>query len=351
VPSLLARAEFAVSRMIFRLPTGIKIRLSGRPPVRIDGRTLNPEIQLLLTARRLRNGGSDSIKGSSPEHSRVRFREETMRYSTGAPALSAVHERSLPGPEGSLRARHYEPKTNGSKPPLLVYYHGGGFVIGDLDTHDDPCRLIAHHAGVRVLSIEYRLAPEHPFPAAVDDAAAALEWAQEHAAELGVNRDRIGVGGDSAGANLAAVVAQRARDAGRPAGFQLLIYPVTDAVETRPSRRLFGDGFVLTGADIAWCNEQYFAASPEVAKDPRLSPLRASDLSRLCPAVVVTAGFDPLRDEGDAYAEALRAAGNRVVHVELEGFVHGFIHMIGVSGGARGALVRAAETLRDVANG
>ena len=239
------------------------------------------------------------------------------------------------------------PIERSEKPPLLVFFHGGGFVIGDLDTHDEPCRMLCRHAGVQVLSVDYRLAPEHPFPSAVRDALAAFRWAVAHASELGADAERVAVGGDSAGGNLSAVTAQLAsRDGGPAPALQLLIYPDVDLTEARAtSGRLFAEGFYLTENDRRWCTRHYFAGTERDASDPLASPALAQDLSGLAQAIVITAGFDPLRDEGEAYAEALRKAGTRVVLDRAPDLIHGFINMTTVPA-ARDAALRLAGMVR-----
>jgi acetyl esterase len=225
-----------------------------------------------------------------------------------------------------------------------VFLHGGGFVVGDLDTHDELCRLLCLHAGVHVLAIDYRLAPEHGFPAAADDAEAALTWALVEAGELGADPALVAVGGDSAGGNLSAVATQTVvRRGGRPAA-QLLIYPGTDMVTERPALELFDRGAFLTTADREWYHGNY--VSGEQRADPRASPLLAEDLSGLPPALVVTAGFDPLRDEGLAYAAALQAAGSPAVLRHHPEMPHAFASMTGVSPAARDAVIELAGGLR-----
>jgi acetyl esterase len=247
----------------------------------------------------------------------------------------------------ALRARHYAPAEAGGPHPLLVYYHGGGFTYGDLDTHDGVCRVLCRHAGAHVLAVDYRLAPEHPFPAAVEDARAALHWAFGHAASLGADPRRIGVGGDSAGGNLSAVVAQlAAHDGGRAPVLQLLIYPATDFTRRHPSRDLFGEGFLLTASEMKWFEANYLGPETTQAGDPRASPLLAEDLSGLAPALVVTAAFDPLRDEGEAYAQALADAGTPATLRRFPGFIHAFVSIAGVSRSSRDALVEIAGATR-----
>jgi acetyl esterase len=217
--------------------------------------------------------------------------------------------------------------------PLLLYLHGGGFVVGDLDTHDAPCRVLCRHAGVDVLAVEYRKAPEHPFPGYVDDARTAFRWASER-------YDRVGVAGDSAGGNLAATVAIEFDPV-----LALLIYPVVDATEERPSRKLFGKGFFLTDELMEWYSGHFMPDGSDPA-DPLISPLLSPRLRESAPALVVTAGFDPLRDEGEAYAEALREAGVPVLLRRFPGLFHGFINSIGASPSSYDALVEVAGMTR-----
>jgi acetyl esterase len=275
----------------------------------------------------------------------MRRRLATVYSGRGEP-VAAVEDLEL-DTAVRLRARHYVPPGATAASPLLVYLHGGGFTYGDLDTHDGLCRMLCRHAGTHVLAIDYRLAPEHPFPAAVDDARAALAWAIAHAAELGADPAAVGVGGDSAGGNLAAVVAQlAARDGGPPPVVQLLLYPATDLSRRHRSRELFGEGFLLTDAEMEWFECNYLGSGREGADDPRASPLLAEDLSGLATAIVVTAAFDPLRDEGEAYADALEHAGTAVVRRRFDGFIHAFAAATGVSRGSREAVVEVAGMTR-----
>ena len=253
----------------------------------------------------------------------------------------------IPGASGSLRVRHYAPIASGRQ-PLLVFFHGGGFVLGDLDTHDEPCRMLCQHALSHVLSVEYRLAPEHPFPSAVEDARAALSWALVNAAGLGADPDRVGVGGDSAGGNLAAVTTWSAANEGAPPAAQLLIYPPTDGVSARASRTLFGEGFFLTTRDREAFVAHYVGDTGIAHDDPRLSPLLAPDLAKLPPTLVVTAAFDLLRDEGEAYAAALEHAGVTVRAQRVQGLGHGFVHMTGIVPAARRAFIDVARSWRSL---
>jgi acetyl esterase len=245
-----------------------------------------------------------------------------------------------------LRVRHYAPFETDAR-PLLVFFHGGGFVVGDLDTHDTPCRALCRDARLHVLSVDYRLAPEHKFPAAVHDAQAAFRWAREHAHELGADPARVAVGGDSAGGNLAAVVsllAARTGDA-QPV-LQLLLYPTTDRTRDWPSVNMFGHGFFLTREDIDWFYAHYTDGTGVDRADPAISPLCAAPLPRTAPAIVVTAAFDPLRDEGLAYARALREAGTPTVELSGDGLVHGFVSMTVLSRSSHSVMRDITSTLR-----
>jgi acetyl esterase len=344
-PSTLSiRAQQWAALALDGLPPRVQVRLSGRPAVRLDGDTLAPEVQLgLAVLERRREPRPETL---TPPEARARRRRLAFVYAGKPTAVGAVADLVLAGPV-PLRARHYAPAEPGAPHPLLIYYHGGGFLYGDLDTHDAACRILCRHAGAHVLAVDYRLSPEHPFPAAVEDARAALHWAFANAASLGADPGRIGVGGDSAGGNLATVVAQlAARDGGPPPVLQLLIYPVTDFTKRRPSRELFADGFLLTDSEMEWFETNYLGSERTNAADPRVSPLLAEDLSGLAPAFVVTAAFDPLRDEGEEYAKALRDAGTPATLRRFPQLIHGFINTAGVSRRARHALIEIAGATR-----
>ncbi|CAM3889575.1 alpha/beta hydrolase [Nocardiopsis rhodophaea] len=245
------------------------------------------------------------------------------------PDVALVRDLTAPGPAGSIPLRHYRPAPD-TVAPGVVYFHGGGFVLGDLDSHDHVCRIIAARAGVVVVSVDYRLAPEHPFPAAPDDAFAATRWVSENAAELGIDPERLAVAGDSAGGCLAAVVPLLARIEDGPAiAYQALVYPVVDQGggsdgRLYPSRAENGDNYLLTTAAMGWFGKQYIA-TPADRHDFRASPIRAASLEGLPPALVLTADFDPLRDEGEAYARALAAAGVPTTTVRINDGFHGIL--------------------------
>jgi len=326
------------------IPPAVRRALVRARTVIIDGNTLDPTLQLTLAAQRA-VGIDGLVVDDDVEASRAQMRE-SMTAMPGPLIHVEVEDLSFPGPAGDLRARHYRP-ANGGAAPLLVFYHGGGWVIGDLDTHDALCRLTCRDAGIHVLSIDYRLAPEHPAPAGIDDAYAAFRWAHEHAGELGAIPGRVAVGGDSAGGNLAAVVCQLARDEGAPAPvLQWLMYPRTDFTALTRSLSLFSRGFLLTKRDIDWFESQYLRKSGLDRSDPRVSPALTESLSGLAPALIAIAGFDPLRDEGESYAAALRAAGTAVDLRYKGSLTHGFANLFQLGGDSLVATNEMISALR-----
>jgi acetyl esterase len=262
--------------------------------------------------------------------------------------IGSVSDIAIPGPAGDIPARVYTPVgVAKERLPALAFFHGGGFVIGSIETHDGLCRMLANMSGCRIVSVEYRLAPEHPFPAAVEDAFAATSWVAKNAAQLAIDADRLAVGGDSAGGNLAAVVTQMARDAGAPRlAFQMLLFPATDLGAHTASRRDFAEGYLLDMKTMQWFSNHYLGANGDV-KNPHASPLLADKFTDLPPAFVMVAGFDPLHDEGIAYAEKLREAGVAVAVAEYPHMVHDFIYLVGVLPQASEALGAAANALKD----
>ncbi len=337
------RLELRAARLLSTLPPRVQLGLSGRPPVRVDGQTLEPELQLALSV--LERRGAPPLETLPPAEAREEYRRQTA-VSGGVPVLvGEVRNLTVEGAEGRLAARHYAPDEPGGPHPLIVFFHGGGFVVGDLDTHDAPCRLLCRHAGAHVLAVDYRLAPEHPFPAAVEDGLAALRWAIAHASELGADPGRVAVAGDSAGGNIAAVSAwQAAREGGPGPVLQVLVYPTTNMVEPTRSHELFRGGFLLTRELLEWFAARYIAGADP--SDPRLSVMLADDLGGAAPALVVTAGFDPLRDEGEAYADKLRAAGVPVVLRRFPGLIHSFFSAVGASRVSREAVIEVAGAAR-----
>jgi len=302
---------------------------------------LDPQCQLVIDQL-----AALSFDWTSLEPARVRAAFAAMPLVPGE-AVARVEDRTLPGPAGPLPVRVYAPAGAGPAPlPALVYFHGGGFVLCNLDSHDGTCRSLANAAGCAVVSVDYRLAPEHRFPAAPEDCYAATRFVAENAAAFGVDPRRLAIGGDSAGGNLTAVVALMARDRGGPElRFQLLIYPVTDCAFDTPSYRENGEGYFLTAQQMRWFWEHYLARAAQAA-DPYASPLRAEKLEGLPPGLVITAEYDPLRDEGEAYAARLREAGVAVTLSRYDGMIHGFFGMGAAIERARAAVAEAGAALR-----
>jgi acetyl esterase len=339
------RLEIVAARAIAALPPSAKRRIAGQP-IRRDGLELDLDMQVLLKLSAL--SPRPPLSSGTPAEARAELRH-SVRVVAGAPiALASVRETTVAGADGPLTARLYVPDDaqDATPGPLIVYYHGGGWVAGDLDTHDQPCRLLAKASGARVLSVDYRLAPEHRFPAPVADALAAFYDAVASADQLGADPAQIAVAGDSAGGHLAAVTAQQAViDGGPTPAFQLLIYPVTDLAGLAPSRLTFAEGFILTKENMDWYEEQFLG--PDVdRRDPRVSPLLGEGLAASAPALVVTAGFDPLRDEGEAYARKLSQAGVRAILRRHPGYVHGFTHALSSGAGPREAIAEMGGVLR-----
>ena len=289
------------------------------------GRTMDPKAQIVGEFVK-----SIRVPGYYPPLPELRQQLRTMvtLMDEPAPAVPRVEDIRIPGPAGDIAARVYDPAGADAPPrPVVAYYHGGGWVQGDLETHHGLCARLALHAGALVVSVDYRLAPEHKFPAAVEDSFAAYRWLRAHAGELRGDPGRIAVAGDSAGGNLAAVVSQLAARAGVPVPTcQVLIYPAVDFALDTPSHREMEEAHVIPRDRIVWYMEQYLGGDADRA-DLRASPLRTTDLAGQPPALVVTAGFDPLRDEGLAYAERLRGAGVDVVYREYPGQIHAFVSL------------------------
>ncbi|HEY5107452.1 MAG TPA: alpha/beta hydrolase [Caulobacteraceae bacterium] len=308
--------------------------------------TLDADFAALFEAEaRAAAAGTPPLDAIPPEMIRAGYRAQRVAQNAkSSPPEVEARDLRIAGTDGTLAARLYTPPGALTPGPLLVYFHGGGFVIGDLETHDGHCRRLAAFSGARVLAVDYRLAPEHPFPAGHDDALAATRWAFDHASEIGADLNRIGVGGDSAGGNLAASVAIDLRDdAARKLKFQLLLYPGLWPAEETQSRR-DRDGPVLSKAAIAWF-EKCLAALGH-PHGHRASPAQAKDLAGLPPAFIATAGFDPLEHEGRDYAAALAAAGVPARHVNYPALAHDFYVMGDVSPAVTAAAKEAGEALK-----
>lgn len=286
---------------------------------------LDPDAEALLQS--MREAGRPAMETLTPDEARQTFRDGRAAVQPDPQDVAEVRDITCPGPRGEIRLRTYRPLGTGARDvlPVLVYYHGGGWLLGDLDSHDVACRHYANAARCRVVSVDYRMAPEHKFPAAVDDCAAATRWTVAQADALGIDRARVAVGGDSAGGNLAAVMALMARDGELPPlVFQLLVYPVTDLGMSHPSYRRITSGVPLTSKTMEWFIEHYLRG-PKDRADWRASPLRAADLSGVAPALVLTASYDPLCDEGVEYARRLEREGVRVAHLHFSDQMHGFV--------------------------
>ncbi len=319
---------------------------------------LHPQAQALLALMIER--GVPPTHTLEPAQARAFYRDRRSVTQPDPPPVHGVRDFAAPGPHGDIPLRLYRPSA-AAVLPVLVYYHGGGWVIGDLDTHDTLCRELALQSGCAVVAVDYRMGPEHRFPAAVDDCLAATRWLHAQAAELGLDAQRMAVGGDSAGGNLAAVVAialrderlhderlhdERSRGAGAVAlRHQLLIYPATDMRRVAPSHTSNGEGYLLTRDTMTYFHDHYIT-DPAHDADWRASPLLHSDLKGLPPALVLTAGYDPLRDEGLQYSQALTQAGNTATHICFERQIHGFITMGRVIDEANTAVRICAAELR-----
>jgi acetyl esterase len=301
------------------------LRLLDGRRIQQGGRTMDPKAQIVGEFVK-----SIRVPGYFPPLPELRQQLRTMvkLLDEPAPPLPRIEDIRIPGPAGLIAARLYDPVGGArSQAPVLAYFHGGGWVQGDLETHDGLCARLALRSRALVVAVDYRLAPEHKFPAAVEDCLAAYRWLRTRGPEIGADRTRVGVGGDSAGGNLAAVVSQLAAGAGLPVPTcQVLIYPAVDFGLDTPSHRDLEDGFIIPRDRVLWYSEQYLGGEAD-RTDVRAAPLRAPDLKDQPPALVVTAGFDPLRDEGRAYADRLRAAGVDVVYREYSGQIHAFVSL------------------------
>jgi acetyl esterase len=327
-----ARLEAAAVRALAALPEAAQRRIAGAP-VEIDGQRLETEVQMLIKLRE--RDPRPALDTLEVPDARALIEEEAATVRGKVRRMADVRELDA----GGLRARLYVPPEELGG--LLVYYHGGGHVVGSLDSHDATCRFLAREGRTRVLAVDYRLAPEAKFPAAVEDGLAAYEWAREHAAELDADPERVMVGGDSAGGNIAAVVTQLAE---RKPAMQMLIYPVCDLSKKHESYRLFGEGFFLTEANMDWYRGHYLP-DEGAARDPRASPLLAEDVSGLPKTYIGIAGFDPLRDEALAYARKLELAGVDVDLVLHEGLIHGYANAVGIGRTSPAAMRQACRAI------
>lgn len=344
-PTRLDLAQRRAFAALLAMPESITRRVAGAPTV-VDGQALDPQIQVGL--RILSRISGPELDERPVADARKALEQEAWLFGGELAHVASSEDVTIPGPGGPIPARLHRPvrPADAQEPlPLLVWFHGGGWVLGSIDSHENVARNFCHDAQVAVLNVGYRLAPEHPFPAAFDDAEAAFLWAHENAERLGIDRDRIALGGDSAGGNLSAAVSYARTRAGGPApAFQLLIVPATDLAGVYPSHDLFAEGYFLTRANMDWYKNHYLPPGID-RTDPRVSPLLADDLSGLPPAYIAVAGFDPLRDEGEAYAARLREAGVKVTVRRHRHAVHPFIN-IPVTRMGQAALKEAVGALR-----
>jgi acetyl esterase len=308
--------------------------------------SLDPQIEFVIGL--VKKANAPEFWQLTPDQAREQYLLRVAKLAVKEP-IFRTEDRRIPGPGSHISIRIYTPREikSGEKLPVLLWSHGGGFVIGSLDTHDSVCRLLANQANCIVVAVDYRLAPEYKFPAAVEDCEAALKWLALHAVEFGADPQAIAVGGDSAGANLATVLAILARDAGHPKlAFQLLIYPCAAPEPETPSHYKFAEGYVLSRNTVTWFFRQYQRNRADL-NDFRFAPLVADDLANLPAALVLVAGYDPLRDEGVDYAKRLIEAGNCVRLVNYEGMIHGFFLMGGAVDAAKRAVAESAQALRE----
>jgi acetyl esterase len=344
MPDLRFRIESTLVRAAMKLPVGIQ-RALNRKPVVIDGQELAPELQLMLRLKKLAR--VPAAEELPLQVARAELRRQQLLIG-GRQPIGALRELEVDGAEGSLRARLYTPteRTGADPAPTMLFLHGGGWMYGDLDSHDPVCRFLAESSGVQVLAIDYRLAPEHKFPAAVEDCQAAYRWLVDHAEEINADPTRLAVGGDSAGGSLSLSTAIWAAEKGLPLAFQLLIYPGADFVERTESRRLFGKGFVLTEVFMTGAEEAYF--TPDADKGhPDASAIRRLEFpAGIAPAHIVTAGYDPLRDEGEVLATLLADNGVEVTSVRYPSMIHGFVHFVGAGREALSYNREMADRLR-----
>lgn len=357
INKLTARVEKlqgTAARLTMRLPAFSQRALAKALGFNDQFAQLDAHLQILITTRKLM--GNDALIGPNTEKSRRHFRKEMASIISKPTPVEAVNNWDIPINLAKLAVRQYTPKlmghhkNDGKKLPLLVFFHGGGFVVGDLDTHDEPCRLFCQHAQVQVLSIAYRLAPEYPAPTAIDDCLAALKWAYEHADDLNIDPSKIAVGGDSAGGNIAAVVSQLAVGKPYAPAAQLLIYPVVDFVNKYPSHAAYGKGLFLDQSDMDNAKSAYMASSQLTLSDPRVSPL-LGNLAGLPPALLVTAELDTLRDEGEMYAVNMREAGSPCIAHRVLGQGHGFINITSINRAALQATQQMAHDFRALLDG
>jgi len=323
---------FIFIKLFFKLPARILFWLSGKDQITINGnRKLDPGFQLLLKYL-----GEESADFSLPASKiREQIAKQTKTFNLLAPPFPnnvTFQEHEINRDDNLIHIREYAPKEIKENTPSLIYFHGGGWTLLDIESHHRFTGFLARELNAKIFSVDYRLAPEHPYPEGLDDCELAFNWVKENYKDLGINAERISVGGDSAGGNLSAALCLKCQQDGiNLPKAQLLIYPATDLNFSHKSIDELAEGFMLTKKAMLWFREQYLTDKKNI-KDPLVSPLLAKDLSKQPPAVVVTAGFDPLRDEGDRYAESLTSCGVETYHLTFNGYIHGFVNMELISG-------------------
>jgi acetyl esterase len=341
VKEIVRELQGKAANLALRMPISWVNILAG-PPVTVDGRTLDGRTQWFL--KLLARSGQPPVHRMSVADARADIDAFLPQLSGRAAPVGEIVDRTIEGSARRMRVRLYRPAGAVARLlPAILYFHGGGWVTGSLEAYDLPCRYICARTGCAVVAVDYRLAPEHKFPAAIEDAVAAFRWLSTNAVSLGIDPARLIVAGDSAGATIATVLARLVRDDPRPPCLQWLFYPATDLGLDSGSYKSCGEGFMLTRAEMEWSRGHYLNSLDEVA-DPRASPLRADDLAGVASTLIYTAGFDPLRDEGKAYADRLTAAGVKTIHREFESLIHGFA-------GMRGAIQAAARAMDDMVAG
>ena len=339
--------QATIAKLLLKLPKSMLVSMSGGRPVEIGGRTLDPHFQFLSHGARKQ----PPMSSLDPATARAASAQGLAMFAPPRDASVSVKDFTIPSDDHTLPVRLYQPERQDGNIPMMVYFHFGGGVIGDLDTSDAFCALIASMTRGPVLSVDYRLAPEHKWPAGLNDATNAYLWALRNAESYGAPPGVAAVGGDSMGGNFAAIVAQEMKREDKPQpALQLLIYPAVDVQSDTPSMRVYGDTYPLSTDTMNWFMEQYIPEGADLS-DPRLSPLQETDLSGLCPAIVITAGFDPLVDQGKVYRDRLADAGVDVDFRCFDSLAHGFTAFMGVSPAARIACediaMRVAEAYRD----
>ena len=319
-----------LTKLLFKLPKSLLIKWSGQEQIQKDYRKLDPGFQYLL--KLMEDSGTKLDYTKSAAEMRKEFDEGRTLISSSLPSGVKTSDHVIESNGAEIKIREYAPDSIGNIYPALVYYHGGGWVLGSIDTHEAFTGFLAKELKAKIFSVEYRLAPEHKFPIPLEDCEAAFNWVKDNATDLGINPNRVSVGGDSAGGNLSAALCVKCQQNNLPMPkAQLLIYPVTDLTFQSPSMEEMAEGFFLTKESMYFFRDQYLE-DEGLAKDPLVSPHFAENLSEHPPAVVITAGFDPLRDEGDRYAQSLREANVEIYHRTHDSYIHGFVNMMLVHG-------------------